>query len=616
MATGALNMQADADTIEYNMICLFDKLEEMRRHSRHVSSKMLLPPRAELTTLELWRSIISECLASFFYVFTVCGAAAGVASGGSTAQTVLASAFASGFSIAALTQSFGHISGAHVNPAISIAMMITRNITVLRGLMFVIAQCGGGIAGAALLYGVTLPSKQRTLTATVAFLPVYLSPWERFGLELILTFVVTFTYFVSMDSYRKWIGGTSLSIGSAYLAASIVSMPALNPARALGPAFVMNKWDNHWVFWFGPIIGGISAGLIYEFIFNPKRHYKRSKDSIDGDSSSIHSDEDTYDELEKPRSAYNTLRPLQPGTDVYRPVATQASPTGGQGYCAANMAQANVYGGTSACKVQEPLYGGTKSMYCKSPPLTRANLNRSQSVYSKSTGPPMLHRTENGPPRPGPLVPAQSLYPMRLNSVSSTGTNTVATNQNAQNQQRLGEGIYGTRPLQQSDRIYRKLPGRPESVYGQRTQAPDSGDSTYGSYQSSNGQPTPRGAANYAPVPKPQPVQNYQHHHQQQQTQQQIQQQQQQQQQQMMQQRPQDDLGIPTQNGPAGYMQQRESPNSQYITQRGSPNPQQFVDHQHQRESPQGQPPQGFREVANPTQYLRPESHESASTGY
>ncbi|CAB0001655.1 unnamed protein product, partial [Nesidiocoris tenuis] len=156
-------------------------------------------------------------------------------------------------------------------------------------------------------------------------------------------------------------------------------------------------------------------------------------------SSSIHSDEDTYDELEKPRSAYNTLRPLQPGTDVYRPVATQASPTGGQGYCAANMAQANVYGGTSACKVQEPLYGGTKSMYCKSPPLTRANLNRSQSVYSKSTGPPMLHRTENGPPRPGPLVPAQSLYPMRLNSVSSTGTNTVATNQNAQNQQRLGE---------------------------------------------------------------------------------------------------------------------------------------------------------------------------------
>ncbi|CAB0001654.1 unnamed protein product, partial [Nesidiocoris tenuis] len=108
---------------------------------------------------------------------------------------------------------------------------------------------------------------------------------------------------------------------------------------------------------------------------------------------------------------------------------------------------------------------------------------------------------------------------------------------------RSGEGIYGTRPLQQSDRIYRKLPGRPESVYGQRTQAPDSGDSTYGSYQSSNGQPTPRGAANYAPVPKPQPVQNYQHHHQQQQTQQQIQQQQQQQQQQMMQQRPQDDLG-------------------------------------------------------------------------
>lgn len=56
----------------------------------------------------------------------------------------------------------------------------------------------------------------------------------------------------------------------------------LNPARALGPAFVTNKqWDSHWVFWLGPVFGAILATVIFEFIFNAKRH-KRPKDSIDG----------------------------------------------------------------------------------------------------------------------------------------------------------------------------------------------------------------------------------------------------------------------------------------------------------------------------------------------
>lgn len=60
-------------------------------------------------------------------------------------------------------------------------------------------------------------------------------------------------------------------------------MPMLNPARALGPVFVWNKlWENHWVFWFGPVAGGVLAAVIYEFIFNSRRHAKRPKDSIDG----------------------------------------------------------------------------------------------------------------------------------------------------------------------------------------------------------------------------------------------------------------------------------------------------------------------------------------------
>lgn len=105
-------------------------------------------------------------------------------------------------------------------------------------------------------------------------------------------------------------------------------------------------------------------------------------------------------------------------------------------------------------------------------------------------------------PRPGPLVPAQSLYPMRLNA-TGTNCNTNAANQNQQNQQRLGgESVYGVRSINNgTGGIYGKIPGRPESMYGVRRQ--DSADSSYGSYQSNpsnqSQQPQNKGSCgNYA----------------------------------------------------------------------------------------------------------------------
>lgn len=271
-------------------------------------------------------------------------------------------------------------------------------------------------------------------------------------------------------------------------------MPYLNPARSLGPAFVLNRWENHWVFWVGPIVGGAAAGLIYEYIFNSKRH-KRQSDSADGESSSIHSDEDTYDDLDKPvapkfhGSTYNTYRPAGPVN-------------GPSGYCP-SLTSASLYS-APASKLErvESLYGGTKSLYCKSPPLTRANLNRSQSVYTKS------HAGVNRDvlPKPGPLVPAQSLYPMRLNQ------QTHVQNQNLQNQmQQRTEGIYGVRGVTngttrsdnysttgERQHYNRNNPSseengknprsnRPESMYGmlssqRRGQSAQSDDSSYGSY--------------------------------------------------------------------------------------------------------------------------------------
>jgi glycerol uptake facilitator-like aquaporin len=108
----------------------------------------------EIRTLEFWRAIIAECLSSFFYVFLLC--ATHISWTGSQLghqPNWLVMSFTSGCAMATLSQCFGHISGAHVNPAVTCALFITSKITPLRALLYVIAQCGGSIAGAALLYG-------------------------------------------------------------------------------------------------------------------------------------------------------------------------------------------------------------------------------------------------------------------------------------------------------------------------------------------------------------------------------------------------------------------------------------------------------------------------------
>lgn len=180
--------------------------------------------------------------------------------------------------------------------------------------------------------------------------------------------------------------------------------------------------------------------------------------------------------------------------------------SGGNTYCS-SLATASLYSPPNKLDRVESIYGGTKSLYCKSPPLTRANLNRSQSVYTKSNS--ALNRELL--PRPGPLVPAQSLYPMRLNQQQQqVSQQHVAQNQNTQNtlygqrrpevQGGYSNGVYGTRTNPTGDVQTQKFDeggkfnrgNRPESVYGttgpRRGQSTQSDDSSYGSYQGSTAQ--------------------------------------------------------------------------------------------------------------------------------
>ncbi|XP_034938556.1 neurogenic protein big brain [Chelonus insularis] len=533
----ATELSRDVDT---HIVSLLTKIAALQESTKDRPESRRASMSTEARSLELWRAVAVECFATFLFSLVVLGAAASSNVYGS-GLSVLATAIASGFAIAAIYLIFGHISGGHVNPAVSLSYVFSRKISPLRSALYVAAQCGGGIAGAAMLYGVTgtqvTPQNARLGGAV-----------EKLLVEMALSILIVMAH-LSADPAKTsqiFLSKSAGVLAASYTAATLVSSPYLNPARALGLSFVINNWTNHWVYWVGPIAGGALASLLHEYVLSPKRP-RESREIDDGDNSSLRSDEDTYDDFDKPTG------PKFPGAyATYRPVGGATS---------------SLYSApATAIERVESIYGGTKSLYCKSPPLTRANLNRSQSVYAKSTSP----REAFVIPKPGPLVPAQSLYQMRLgnnttmppptrdqlltsasssqpHSSQNQTQNHNSTNQNMQNQlQQCTQSIYGIRGISTSlsarengiygvttsSSIYGRAPApppgsqtppatqsnqspgphqpqnqqqssesgprRPESMYGHVSRRSD--DSAYGSYQGSN-----RGNYGKAPGPPPPP---------------------------------------------------------------------------------------------------------------
>lgn len=101
------------DNLEQHIVTLFEKLECMRRDANTNSEALCgkIPARLELRTLSLWKAVVAECVASFLYVFIVCGAASGAGVGASASAVLLATALASGCAVATLTLCFVNISG-------------------------------------------------------------------------------------------------------------------------------------------------------------------------------------------------------------------------------------------------------------------------------------------------------------------------------------------------------------------------------------------------------------------------------------------------------------------------------------------------------------------------
>ncbi len=217
--------------------------------------------------------IATYCLV-FFGPLSVILSVAAFGDGLSTEAIIMIS-LAHGSAIGLMVYTFGHVSGAHINPAVTIPMIITKKISPADGAGYIALQLIGGIAAAFTLF-ITLPE----LGAQVNFgtqAPGDLinnSPISAVGLEMIFTFFLVTVIFMTAVHKKAAAGIQGLSIGGMVFLLHLVGVPltgaSMNPARTLGPALVSGFWEFHWVYWVGPIIGGIIAGLIMNYVFVKK----------------------------------------------------------------------------------------------------------------------------------------------------------------------------------------------------------------------------------------------------------------------------------------------------------------------------------------------------------
>jgi len=228
----------------------------------------------EMKTLEFLRAVFAEFLATTLFLMCVCCVAQGFGNGSSnTSANHIEIGIGIGLAIATLAGMFGHVSGGHINPAVTFGMMCARKVSLLKGLFYIIAQMVGGVAGSALCYAFTPGAgspANKLLTNPANGLKITVG--QGFGIELMFTFILVFFVFAITDENKKTEPyGTTLGIGINILVAHVCVIPytncSINPARSFGPAVVWNDWDDHWIFWIAPMLGGALASVMYEFIF-------------------------------------------------------------------------------------------------------------------------------------------------------------------------------------------------------------------------------------------------------------------------------------------------------------------------------------------------------------
>ncbi len=214
--------------------------------------------------LDLGRRAAAEGIAAFVLVFAGCGAIIADAQyEGSLGTVGIALVF--GLVIMVMVYATGHLSGAHINPAVTIAFTLSRHFPAREALAYIVAQCVGAI-GAALVLLAVWPGKPADLGATVPSVGV----GSALAYEAILTAFLMFVIMAVATDTRAVGAAAAIAIGGIIGVDALFGGPvtgaSMNPARSLGPALASGTWTDFWVYLAGPVVGAGLGALTYQLV--------------------------------------------------------------------------------------------------------------------------------------------------------------------------------------------------------------------------------------------------------------------------------------------------------------------------------------------------------------
>ena len=227
--------------------------------------------------MKTFRSFVAEFLGTFWLCFIAIAVVLSTSTPLESGVDLLGLALTYGLAWAVAVSVFGGISGGHVNPAVTVAMLVVREIKLTRAIGYVVSQLLGA-ALAAMLCNVLFPAEAIAmkhlgipLPTSMDPLPAWVTVQTLLAVEFTLTFFVVIAYFGTVvDERRRDLKIAAFAIGLTVtlgvLAGGMISGASMNPARSFGPALVEMSWKLHWCYWAAPLAGAVLAALVYRYV--------------------------------------------------------------------------------------------------------------------------------------------------------------------------------------------------------------------------------------------------------------------------------------------------------------------------------------------------------------
>jgi len=227
--------------------------------------------------VQLSRRTAAEFIGTFWLVLGGCGSAVLSAAFPDLGIGLLGVSLAFGLTVLTMAYAIGHISGCHLNPAVSVGLVVAGRFPAKELVPYILAQVLGGLAGAAVLYAIATGKAGFDVSAGFAangfgeHSPGGYSLLAAFTAETVLTFAFLFIILGATDS-RAPAGMAPIAIGLGLTLIHLIGIPvtnlSVNPARSTAPALFVGGWalSELWLFWVSPVLGAVLAGVVYPLV--------------------------------------------------------------------------------------------------------------------------------------------------------------------------------------------------------------------------------------------------------------------------------------------------------------------------------------------------------------